>query len=210
MIYRWQQGASRPLPEIVEILAQIGREEAHLPREWGESLLKAAYHPEAAAILSRLWGAKEIRPIPNNLPAPEHNELIGRQAEIDDLLKFLSPNRAANLITVDGIGGVGKTALVLNVAYRCLKASTGEVLDRQVPTFDAIIFVTAKQQSLTPTGILPRYETKRTFSTNVSVVFQLHWSMQSVKLQVAIQYARYLTGYPMRAGMSLASALKGL
>ncbi|HZR39594.1 MAG TPA: hypothetical protein VFB12_05740, partial [Ktedonobacteraceae bacterium] len=55
MIHRWRQGRIRPLPQVIEILAQIGRKETHLPREWGESLLKAAQHPEASEIVNTLW-----------------------------------------------------------------------------------------------------------------------------------------------------------
>ncbi len=162
MIYRWKQGKGCPSPETVQTLAKIGKEEANLDRAWGESLLKAARHPDAMAFVNNLWGPKEIRSIPCNLPTPEHTALIGRQNEIADLLELLSSQYGTHLITVDGIGGVGKTALVLEVAYRCLRASTGEVPNSQVPTFDAIIFVSAKQQYLTPIGLLPSTEAQRT------------------------------------------------
>ena len=161
-VYRWQQGRSRPSTETVEILAQIGKKDASLPREWGESFLKAARHPDATSIVNNLWGPKEIHSIPCNLPSPEHTEFIGRQAEMDRLIELLFPRYAAHLITVDGIGGVGKTALVLEVAHLCWRASTGEAGNSKIPIFEAIIFVSAKQQYLTPDGILPRYEGQRT------------------------------------------------
>ena len=162
MVYRWQQGRSHPSHKTIEVLAQLGKEEANLPREWGESLLKVARHSDVETIVNILWGPREIRNIPCNLPPPGHTELIGRQAEIVHLLELLSPRYAAHLVTVDGIGGVGKTALVLEVAYRCWRASTGESPNPKIPTFDAIIFISAKQQYLTPDGILPRYEAQRT------------------------------------------------
>lgn len=162
MVYRWQQGRTCPHPETIVILAKLGKEVANLDRIWGESLLNAAHHPDSIDIVNKLWGPKEIRFIDWNLPPTEHTELIGRHAEITRLLELLSPNHASHLISVDGIGGVGKTALVLEVSYRCKKTSTGEVPDLKVPTFDAIIFVSAKQQYLTPGGILSRYETQRT------------------------------------------------
>ncbi len=164
MIHRWRQGKACPLPEAVEALAQIGNKEANLPREWGESLLKAAQYPDVMNTVNRLWGPKDIRFIPCNLRPLDRTELIGRKAEIIRLLELLSPGHAAPLITVDGIGGVGKTALVLEVAYRCWRASTGEDLTSgsNVPLFDAIIFVSAKQQYLTPDGLLISNEAKRT------------------------------------------------
>jgi tetratricopeptide (TPR) repeat protein len=161
-VYRWRQGKTCPAHETLEILVRIGKEQVDLPREWGESLLNAAHHPNAVALVNKLWGPKAIRAIPCNLPSRDRAQLIGRQSEIARLLELLSPDHAASLITVDGIGGVGKTALVLEVAYRCWKNSTGEERSANVPRFDAIIFVSAKQQHLTSDGILPGYGTKRT------------------------------------------------
>lgn len=162
MIYRWRQGKARPHLEMLELLAEIGQREANLHREWGESLLNAGQHPKTKSIVNRLWGAKNIHTIPCNLPLRDRTDLIGRQVEIARLLALLSPDHAAALITVDGIGGVGKTALVLEVAHRCWRASTEEELNTKVPQFGAIIFVSAKQQYLTPDGILPGNEAKRT------------------------------------------------
>lgn len=65
-----------------------------------------------------------------NLPNRESTAFIGRQRELARLLELLSFNHSAHLISVDGIGGVGKTTLVLEAAYRCLQASKGE-LNRQ-------------------------------------------------------------------------------
>ncbi|WP_237517728.1 hypothetical protein, partial [Streptomyces sp. SID4941] len=48
---------------------------------------------------------------------------IGREADMRILLERLLPDHGAHMITVHGIGGVGKTALVLAAAYLCLKAS---------------------------------------------------------------------------------------
>lgn len=162
MVYRWQQGRSCPSHDTIEILLRIGKEHANLTREWGRSLLNAVRHDDAINIVNRLWGFKEIRSIFCSLPPRDLSELIGRQAEIARLLELLSPNHAASLITVDGIGGVGKTALVLEVAYRCWGASTGETPTPTAPLFDAIIFVSAKQQYLTSDGILLSNEAKRT------------------------------------------------
>ena len=162
MVHRWRQGKICPSPEMLEILARIGKEDASLPREWGESLLNVARYPDTTTLVNTLWGPKVIRSIPYNLPSRDRDELIGRQSEIARLLELLTPQHAAHLITVDGIGGVGKTALVLEVAYRCLKISSGEEFDPKVPPFGAIIFVSAKQQYLTPEGIFQSNEAKRT------------------------------------------------
>ncbi|WP_017747025.1 NB-ARC domain-containing protein [Scytonema hofmannii] len=97
--------------------------------------------------------------ITHNLPAPTYTEFIGREAEMKLLLQRLSPNHAAHIITVDGIGGVGKTALVLAAAYLCLNASRENL--SSAPKFDAIIFTSAKQQELIPNSILRKHQGHR-------------------------------------------------
>ena len=163
-VYSWMQGRSCPRSETIQVLTRIGKEDANLPREWGKSLLKAANQPLATHIVDNLWGPRTTRDIPSNLPSPESTELIGRDIEVNRLLELLSPQHSAHLITVDGIGGVGKTSLVLEVAYQCLRVSRGDESDPKVPVFDAIIFVSAKQQYLASAGIRPKYQIQRTLS----------------------------------------------
>jgi len=99
------------------------------------------------------------RPIPSNLPAPTYTQFIGREEEMETLLERLSLNHAAHMITVHGIGGVGKTALVLEAARRCLQASCENLSD--AATFEAIIFTSAKQQELVPNKIFQRQQGQR-------------------------------------------------
>jgi tetratricopeptide (TPR) repeat protein len=98
----------------------------------------------------------------HNLPAPSCTSFIGREEEITRLLELLSPRHSAHLVSVDGIGGVGKTTLVVEAAYRCLHASYNNEAFMGVPTFDAIIFTSAKQNYLTPFGLLPSLAPRRT------------------------------------------------
>lgn len=58
---------------------------------------------------------------PNNLPA-SRTSLIGRETELDELLRLLSEVR---LLTITGVGGVGKTRLALEVATRALDSFPG-------------------------------------------------------------------------------------
>lgn len=117
-----------------------------------------------------------------NLPNRDCTVFIGRQTELTRLLELLSFDHSAHLISVDGIGGVGKTTLVLEAAYHCLQASRGELrehnsevlcgtnndkppptkTDSTVPTFEAIIFTSAKQHYLTAAGLLPRLKREHT------------------------------------------------
>jgi tetratricopeptide (TPR) repeat protein len=134
-----------------------------------------------------------------NLPAREYTAFFGRNQEIARLMELLHHQHGAHLISVDGMGGVGKTTLVVEVAYRCLEASNGQSPIRQTgirqtgirqagirqagirqagirqsgieaiastptptPTFEAIIFTSAKQNHLTSIGLLPRLTSQRT------------------------------------------------
>ncbi len=98
-----------------------------------------------------------------NLPRRECTTFIGRRQELARLLQLLSFEKAANLISVDGVGGVGKTTLVLEAAHMSLQASMMQPGSGQqifegtaIPSFEAIIFTSAKKQYLKALQILPR------------------------------------------------------
>jgi len=82
----------------------------------------------------------------HNLPMPDFDDsgFVGRKEDSDALLKLLRGNN--RVITVLGDGGVGKTALVLKVAYDLVE------LGRESP-FDAIIWTSAKTAMFTQAGI---------------------------------------------------------
>lgn len=101
--------------------------------------------------------------IPHNLPAPSCTAFIGREEELNRLLDLLSPAHAAHLISVDGIGGVGKTTLVLEAAYRCLDGNSRDI-HSSIPKFDVIIFTSAKEFLLTPFGWLKSLSPRRTLN----------------------------------------------
>jgi tetratricopeptide (TPR) repeat protein len=110
-------------------------------------------------IVSSLILTKQLR---HNLPAHSCTNFIGREEEIARLLELLSTRHPAHLVSVDGIGGVGKTTLVLEAAYRCLHASYNNEAFLGIPTFDVIIFTSAKRYYLTPFGFLPSLAPRKT------------------------------------------------
>jgi tetratricopeptide (TPR) repeat protein len=89
-------------------------------------------------------------PIPHNLPP--RSEFVGRQAEKARVHKALRSR--SRLVSIDGIGGIGKTALALEVAHECLAASQGERAADDVATFHGFIWTTAKDYDLTLNALL--------------------------------------------------------
>jgi LuxR family glucitol operon transcriptional activator len=102
----------------------------------------------------------------HNLPPRDYTTLVGRESEIQKLLEWLSFEHPTPRISIEGIGGVGKTALLLDVAYRCWQTSQetqpGEISRNALPRFEAIIFTSAKSQNFTTCGIFPRFRRERT------------------------------------------------
>jgi len=110
----------------------------------------------------------------HNLPQPDYGRFVGREAELAQVTRILRPYPHSQhaLVTVDGIGGIGKSALALEVAHRHLRH-----YDRLPPKerFDAIIWTSAKQSVLTAEGILPRSQVLRTLDdvyTAIAVALQ--------------------------------------
>lgn len=108
----------------------------------------------------------------HNLPVRYHTALIGRETEMIRLLELLSCDRSTSHISVEGIGGAGKTSLVLEAAYRCLQASCGEQITPLAPMFDALIFTSAKQQHLIGNSILQRHRRERTLNDIFRAIFR--------------------------------------
>lgn len=79
--------------------------------------------------------------IPDNLP--RRAPFFGRDKEMDIVLRALSPEDRTWGVLLDGIGGIGKSALAVEAAHRC----------KDKGLFDAFIFVSAKQNILDPGGI---------------------------------------------------------
>jgi tetratricopeptide (TPR) repeat protein len=79
--------------------------------------------------------------VPDNLP--RRAAFFGRDKEMDRVLSALGPEERGWGVVIDGIGGIGKTALAVEAAYRC----------KEHDLFEAFIFVSAKQKRLEPSGI---------------------------------------------------------
>ena len=96
-----------------------------------------------------------------NLPQPDYGRFIGREAELAQVEKILRPYPHSQhaLVTIDGIGGIGKSALALEVGHRYLR--NFDALPKE-ERFEAILWTSAKQTVLSGEGISIRRQTLRT------------------------------------------------
>src|SRR5437763_10151151 len=98
---------------------------------------------QVASLEARLAQMSGRRPgdLPDNLQRPGF--FVGRGPEIARCLEALSPDDRGWGVAIDGIGGIGKTALALEVAQRA----------RAAAQFDAYLFASAKTTWLTGEGV---------------------------------------------------------
>ncbi|HSD85682.1 MAG TPA: NB-ARC domain-containing protein, partial [Anaerolineae bacterium] len=110
----------------------------------------------------------------HNLPQPDYGRFVGREKEFAQVIRILRPYPHSQhaLVTIDGIGGIGKSALALEVTHFYLRN-----FDRIPPEerFDAIIWTSAKRTVLSVEGIVQRRQALRTLDdiyTTIAVALQ--------------------------------------
>ncbi|MBD8535215.1 NB-ARC domain-containing protein [Plantibacter sp. CFBP 13570] len=119
--------------------------------------LRSRYFPTTEAILKSLerdpaWQpAFETKPAPfdrvlHNLPSADFDEtgLVGRSVEGRQITDLLVKGRD-RMITLTGEGGIGKTALALDACY--------SLVDSTDPPFEAVLWVSLKNERLTADGV---------------------------------------------------------
>ncbi len=85
----------------------------------------------------------------HNVPRPDYARFVGREKELDWMRRCLSPEDRAWQIAVTGIGGVGKSALALAIAHEYVERYAELSSEER---FDAIIWISAKEEVLTAQG----------------------------------------------------------
>jgi len=132
------------LYSLEEMLASYGADQPlHLINS--VTMIKEAIARYSKQIESLTGTSKEIEK--SNLLAslPRRPYFVGREEEIKTILQSLQPNSRTFIIGVEGIGGVGKSTLAIEVSYRCIENDL----------FEAVIWISAKEAILTLHGIEP-------------------------------------------------------
>lgn len=126
-----------------------------------ESLRLLAVAPEPRLLAAPRPAPPERQRPWHNLPQRTYAEFIGRQVEAEQLTRLMLPHPRSRhfVVTIDGIGGVGKSALALELAYRYREQYGGLPEGER---FEAIVWVSAKRTLLTAGGIQQR---RQSFNT---------------------------------------------
>ena len=147
-VQRWKRGYVPTEPERLEFLAAYCQQHGRVDKSWGHRFLIQARHPAPEAALERLFppapnqaGLRELPRVYHNLP-PRYGEFIGREAELKRVLEWIENSRWP-LAAIEGMGGIGKTSLAVEVAHRCLP---GEELTIAEP-FEAVVWTSARDQA---------------------------------------------------------------
>ena len=148
-IDHWRKGYAPGDPRVVEYLAEVGFRRAQLGEAWLKTFLAEAGHSasQVREVQARLSPGVAVL---NNLPQYDPTRFVGREAELARLHKLLSPDNRAWIIQIDGVGGVGKSALALQLAY---DLHDNFARRARAERFEAIVWITAKEQSLDALGV---------------------------------------------------------
>jgi hypothetical protein len=127
-----------------------------------------------------------------NLPSKPYNQLFGRDEWVDRLLDILRDPNTPPIITITGIGGVGKTAIAYEVARRAVES--GLLKDT--------LWESAKQYELLGDTLVHRSDdaaiTRESLLISLASqlgrfeILQLHPDERRLRLQYILQHNPYL------------------
>ena len=143
-------------------IAEVKAEREQLEQQLGEFERQIEQQQNLATVAEPAQDFRTFIPkVYHNLPQPDYGRFVGREAELTKVECILQPypHSQHSVVTIDGIGGIGKSALALEIAHRYLR--NYDILEPE-KRFDAIIWTSAKQTVLTAEGISTRRQVLRT------------------------------------------------
>jgi LuxR family glucitol operon transcriptional activator len=130
---------------------------------------------EYRAELSELEEADgpQIELWPSNIPAERYYPLPGREQALSQLLKALQDPQGPPAVVVDGLGGIGKTAMAVELARRALRQGA----------FEGAVGDSAKQEMLTGGEIIQVNEATLDFDGLLNAIARQleRWEMPTMK-----------------------------
>ena len=138
---------------LEEMLAIYGADQPlHLINS--ATMEKEAIARYSKQIESLTSGADESEHSKALMNLPRRPYFVGREDEIKTALQSLQPNSRTFIIGIEGIGGVGKSTLAIELAYLCVENDL----------FESVIWISAKEATLTLHGIEPVMPEAKTLS----------------------------------------------
>src|SRR5512134_3572774 len=138
---------------LEEMLATYGADQPlHLVNS--VTMEKEAIARYSKQIESLTTDAKEVEKSNVLASLPRRPYFVGREEEIKTILQSLQPNSRTFIIGIEGVGGIGKSALAIEVSHRCIENDL----------FEAVIWISAQESILTLHGIEPIVPEAKTLS----------------------------------------------
>ncbi|GIK40356.1 MAG: hypothetical protein BroJett011_41890 [Chloroflexota bacterium] len=145
-VQRWRKGWVPKDETQVEFLARHIVQNGRRGRQWLDRFLTQARYYDRQQLLDELCPeqsplAAGVKLIYHNLP-PHSGEFLGRENEMAQIIEGLASRWP--LISIEGMGGIGKTTLAIEVGWACLSGGSANL---DVP-FEACVFISAKNQTI--------------------------------------------------------------
>ena len=113
-----------------------------------EQFLKAGGHPTPTQFCECWWRSAPTPPVPatpksHNLP-PRYGDFLGRDQDIKRVTEGLASRWP--MISIEGLSGVGKSTLAIEIGYRCLFEPVAMSAPPFDAAFDAVIWISAQHR----------------------------------------------------------------